>query len=228
MQRKEYYKHSLPHFQQPGQAYFVTWSLIDAVLKHKLKYISDQLDIVSSQIKLGLANTNSRFINRGSETASPKKASELVKRYRHLQHRYVKAFNQLLDAQRRPGIDLSKTENTRIISNALHFWEGEMLKNYAFCIMPNHVHWVFKVLEKDRDGKPVYLQDIMYSVKRFTANMINKSEKRSGSLWQKESFDTTIRDNKHLHNAIEYTLNNPLHAGLVNDRAEWKGSWCIS
>ena len=31
MQKKEYYKHMLPHFQQPGQAYFVTWSLKDAI-----------------------------------------------------------------------------------------------------------------------------------------------------------------------------------------------------
>ena len=31
MKKKEHYKHILPHFQQPGQAYFVTWNLKDAV-----------------------------------------------------------------------------------------------------------------------------------------------------------------------------------------------------
>ena len=46
MQKKEYYKHNLPHFQQPGQAYFVTWSLKDAVPKHKLRHFTNQLEIL--------------------------------------------------------------------------------------------------------------------------------------------------------------------------------------
>jgi REP element-mobilizing transposase RayT len=69
------------------------------------------------------------------------------------------------------------------------------------------------------------LQDILYSVKRFSANQINKAEKRTGSLWQKESFETTIRDERHLYYAVEYTLNNPVIAGLVNNRNDWPGSW---
>ena len=31
MEKKEYYRRELPHFQQPGQSYFVTWNLKDAV-----------------------------------------------------------------------------------------------------------------------------------------------------------------------------------------------------
>jgi hypothetical protein len=31
MEKKEFYRQYLPHFQQPGQAYFITWSLKDAV-----------------------------------------------------------------------------------------------------------------------------------------------------------------------------------------------------
>lgn len=91
--------------------------------------------------------------------------------------------------------------------------------------MPNHVHWVFKVNETDSEGKPVYLQDIMQSVKRQTANEINKANGRKGKFWQKESFDTTIRDHKHLVNAINYTLNNPVVAGFVKDWRDWSGSW---
>jgi len=92
--------------------------------------------------------------------------------------------------------------------------------------MPNHVHWVLELLEKDKEGNPIYLQDILQSVKRHTANRINKAEGRTGNLWQKESFDTTIRDEKHMYYAIEYTLNNPVSAGLVKDRKDWPGSGC--
>ena len=89
--------------------------------------------------------------------------------------------------------------------------------------MPNHVHWVFKTREKDINGKPVYLSKIMESVKKETAKQINRLIGRQGHLWQKESFDTTIRDDKHLYHAIEYTLNNPVSAGYVEDRKDWPG-----
>jgi REP element-mobilizing transposase RayT len=91
--------------------------------------------------------------------------------------------------------------------------------------MPNHVHWVVKLFDKDSAGDPVYLQDILQSVKRHSSNKINKAENRSGTLWQKESFDTTIRNDKHLYYAIKYTLNNPVKAGLVSDWRDWKGTW---
>jgi len=232
MQKKEYYKHNLPHFQQPGQAYFVTWSLKDAVPKHALQHFANKLEILRSQIKTDLADSfsgladsdpplekESRFGDR--ET----KIEKLKNKYNLLKKRYIKAYNDLLDVQLNPYIDLSKPENTEIIINALKYWEDKKLKNHAFCVMPNHVHWVFELFEKDVEGNPVYLQDIMCSVKRFSANEINKLENRSGSLWQKESFDTTIRDGKHLYYAVEYTLTNPVKAGFVSDWRDWPGCW---
>lgn len=105
------------------------------------------------------------------------------------------------------------------------FWNDKKLENYAWCIMPNHVHWVFRTMETDDHGKPAYLSDIMESVKKHTAIEINKVMGRKGHLWQKESFDTTIRDNEHLYNAINYTLNNPVAARFVNDWRKWPGCW---
>jgi putative transposase len=49
--KKEFYRHLLPHFQQPGQAYFVTWSLKDAVPKKALKRYSNELVKLRLQIK---------------------------------------------------------------------------------------------------------------------------------------------------------------------------------
>jgi len=255
MEKKEYYKHNLPHFQQPGQAYFVTWSLQDAVPKKALKRYTQQLEVLKSRIDAGAADSprgslhgDPPFTNRRSESATPPGAADsdplihnadqnqhhpnsdplirkLRKEYYTLRKRYIKAYDDLLDAERNPKTDLSKPENLEILIGALKFWNGKKLKNHAFCIMPNHIHWVFQVFEKDRNGEPVYLQDILYSVKRFSAGQINKLENREGRLWQKESFDTTIRDEKHLYYAIEYTLNNPVNAGFVDDWREWPGNW---
>lgn len=145
--------------------------------------------------------------------------------YYSIRRQYIKAYDDLLGLDRNHEINLSKPENLEIMLGSLLFWEGKRLQNIAFTIMPNHVHWVVKLFDKDIDENPVYLQDILQSVKRHSSNKINKAENRSGTLWQKESFDTTIRNDKHLYYAIKYTLNNPVKAGLVSDWRDWKGTW---
>lgn len=218
LEKKESYKHTLPHFQQSGQAYFVTWCLKDSVPKKALKRYTDELELLGDAIF-------NRVSSRRLEIAAPNPDIEKLRvQYCNLRKKYIKAYDDLLDAVHNPVTDLSKPANTAIISEALLFWEGKKLLNRAWSIMPNHVHWVLQLLEKDEEGKPVYLQDILQSVKRHTANRINKAEKRVGNLWQKESFDTTIRDEKHLYFAIEYTLNNPVSAGLVIDQSDWPGN----
>ena len=214
MEKKEFYRHYLPHYQQPGQAYFITWSLKDAVPAKALHSYTLQLEMLKSHITMHKLEKSENFI-----------IESLEDEYNAVRRKYIKAYNDLLDAERDPIINLSKPEYTEIIIGSLKFLEGKKLNNCAFTIMSNHVHWVFEVLEKDEKGNPVYLQDIMQSVKRFSANRINKLENRQGHLWQKENFDTTIRDNKHMYNAVNYTLNNPVAAGLVTDWKLWPGSW---
>jgi len=214
MKKKESYRNNLPHFQQPGQMYFVTWNLKDAVPRKALKNYTQKLEQLKNQIDF----------HRQQDSESTKN-EELKREYQQLQKKYKKAYDDLLAISKNNITDLSQSGNTQIISEALLFWENKKLKTFAYSIMPNHVHWVIALYEKDENGKPVYLQDILQSVKRHTANRINKREGKQGNLWQKESFDTTIRDEKHLQNAVEYTLNNPCSAGLVKDRNDWAGNY---
>jgi REP element-mobilizing transposase RayT len=46
--------------------------------------------------------------------------------------------------------------------------------------------------------------------------------KRSGSLWQAESYDHVVRDEDEQFRIIEYVINNPVKAGLVEDWKDWK------
>jgi REP element-mobilizing transposase RayT len=215
MEKKEFYKHILPHFQQPGQAYFITWNLKDAVPPKALLRYTNQLEEIKAQIEFHEKQEHEKRLIR-----------ELKTNYHSTRRKYIKAYDDLLNLGENLIVDLSKPENLKIIKEALHFWENRKLENFAYSIMPNHVHWVFGLFEKDENDHLVYLQDLMHSVKSVTANRINEVEKRSGTLWQKESFDTTIRDDKHLYNAINYTLQNPVSAGLVSDWREWSGCWC--
>jgi len=59
MPHKEHYRHALPHFQQPGQAYFITWSLKDAVPPKALKRYMQKLEMLKSQLDAsGAADSN--------------------------------------------------------------------------------------------------------------------------------------------------------------------------
>lgn len=213
MEKKEFYRQALPHFQQSGQAYFVTWCLKDAVPPKALEVYSRQLNELKSSIEISKKNN-----------ISEKMISDLKFAFYIARKKYMKAYDDLLHLQTKFIVNLSNDENTKIVLKSLCFWEGKRIQNYAICVMSNHVHWVFRVLENDENGDPIYLQDILQSVKRFSANKINKLENLSGTLWQGESYDTTIRDELHLHNAINYTLNNPVSAGLVKNWWEWKGT----
>jgi putative transposase len=207
----------LPHFQQPGQAYFVTWSLIDALPPKALEVYTRQLRQITSSIEFTRKNNNDDVT-----------LTKFKMEYASMRRKYMKAYDDLLHLQTKFIVDLSKTQNTNIVLESLRFWEGKRLENYAICVMNNHVHWVFRLFEKNELDEPVYLQDILHSVKRYSSNKINKLEGLKGPLWQKESYDTTIRDDKHLFRAIEYTINNPVEAGLVKDWKDWKGTFLAS
>lgn len=215
MEKKESYKHILPHFQQPGQAYFVTWCLKDSVPPKALSRYTHKLQEIKIQIE---------FKKKQNEPNQMLK--ELMEDYSQTRKKYLKAYDDLLAKNHDRTIDLNKPELLEIIIEALTSWDGSRIENYVWCIMPNHVHWVFKVKKTDNEGNHIYLQDIMQSVKRHTANKINKLIGRNGNFWQKESFDTTIRDDKHLMNAIAYTLNNAVVADYVKDWKDWSGCWC--
>jgi len=212
--KKEIYRGNLPHFQQPGQDYFVTWILKNSVPKKAVELYSKRMEQLKNEIDI--LKKNNADVN----------VIESAKRdYYIIRKKYIAKVDEILDAKTDNKIDLSKPENLNIIYETLTFWEGKRIGNYCFCIMPNHVHWVFRVFEKDNKEKPVFLEEIMHSVKLFTARQINIIENRKGTLWNKESFDTTIRDRNHLHRAIEYTLNNPIKANLVKNREDWKGNF---
>lgn len=150
MEKKEYYKHILPHFEQQGQAYFITWNLKDAVPHKALTRYKEKLHELKNQIEFHRNQNSTKQILENT-----------TNEYRQVRKKYIKAYDNLLDSEKAPKINLSKPGNTEVIKNALLYWEGKKLGNFVFCVMPNHIHWVFQLFEKDENKEPVYLQDIL-------------------------------------------------------------------
>ncbi|MGB8030915.1 MAG: transposase [Terracidiphilus sp.] len=103
-----------------------------------------------------------------------------------------------------------------MVANALQFWDGKRYRLIAWCVMPNHVHVIFRSLPGQELAK------IIRSWKLFTARKANRILGRSGAFWQREYYDRLIRKDGELDRAIQYVLSNPERAGLTG----WKWLWC--
>ena len=60
------------------------------------------------------------------------------------------------------------------------------------------------------------LKELSKTWKSFTARRINQLLRRTGQLWEKESYDHIIRSEKEYWFQIDYVWNNPEKAGLTN------------
>lgn len=98
----------------------------------------------------------------------------------------------------------------QIIQNALECFNKKRYVLFAWCIMPNHVHTVFRPF----DGHA--LDKILHSWKSYTAVQANKLLGRTGVFWQREYYDHLVRNEKEFHRILNYVLENPVKAGLID------------
>jgi putative transposase len=113
---------------------------------------------------------------------------------------------------------LSNEKVAAITQQAILFFDEKRYRVISWCIMPNHVHVIIEILENNR------LEEILHSWKSFIAHEANKILRRSGAFWFPEYHDRFIRNSDHLQQAVDYVENNPVKAGLVAKKEEWKWS----
>jgi REP element-mobilizing transposase RayT len=109
---------------------------------------------------------------------------------------------------------LRRAEAARKVENALLFFHIEHYLLRAWCVMPNHVHVLFKV-----ESMP--MAKIIESWKKHTARELNRLLKRRGALWGEDYWDTFMRSQEHESKSVRYIENNPAKAKLVLDSKEW-------
>lgn len=88
-----------------------------------------------------------------------------------------------------------------------HFHHSRVMVG-DYVVMPNHVHALLTPLTGHE------LEDILHSIKSYTANEINRSLGRTGTFWQKESYDHVVRDFDQLEAYQQYIAANPTKAKL--------------
>ena len=98
---------------------------------------------------------------------------------------------------------------------------GEMVRRFyqlhAWVVMPNHVHAIFQ----PHTAMPA----IMRWLKGRTSRVANQILGRTGTpFWHDESFDHWIRTAEELSYLTEYVEDNPLRAGMVEAKEQWRWS----
>jgi putative transposase len=122
------------------------------------------------------------------------------------------------------------------VESCLRHFAGERYDLLAFVVMPSHFHWVFHprenwvlagVEEQRQARKPAPRtprERIMKSMKGYSAYQCNRLLGLHGKFWQDESYDHVVRNDDELHRIIDYVENNPVKAGLVQRREDWRWS----
>jgi len=175
----------LPHWQQEGAVYFVTFRLADAVPENlRTQWESER----ESWLR-----------------ANPLPWSAEVECEYH--RRFSGAVERWLDAGHGSCV-LRRHDCSSVVADALRHFDGDRVSQIAWVVMPNHVHALFVL------NSQWTLEKILLSWKGFTARKINPTLKRTGHFWQRDYFDRLVRDAKHLANCVRYIRRNPEKAGL--------------
>jgi tRNA A37 N6-isopentenylltransferase MiaA/REP element-mobilizing transposase RayT len=112
--------------------------------------------------------------------------------------------------------DVLDPEEQQLALDALTFFDGKTCQVYAATIMSNHVHWIVRPLDETS------LDELVTSVKRFSAREINRRRRTVGSVWQAERFDHIIRDERYLFEFLRYCVRNPVEVGACRDAGDYR------
>ena len=175
----------LPHWQQEGAVYFITFCLADAV---PIRLRNEWKNEREAWLRL-----------------HPKPWSNEIEIEYH--RRFSGAIERSLDAGNGSCL-LRRPECAQVVAETLRHFEGERVAMISFVVMPNHVHALFV------QNRKWPLEKLIHSWKRFTTRQINKLLGGSGSFWQRDYFDRLVRDEQHFGNCVRYIRRNPEKAKL--------------
>ena len=121
----------------------------------------------------------------------------------------------------RENIFFERNDYNYFLSRYKHYL-SELVDTYAYCLMPNHFHFLIQVKENiSSEGL------LTKSFKDFFisyAKSINKKYNRTGSLFQSKFRKKLIDKDEYLIWLIFYIHHNPIEAGICNSMDEWEFS----
>jgi DNA polymerase-3 subunit alpha len=196
---------NLPHWQQEGVTYFVTFRLADSLPQS----VSGKWRLEREQALRALEQPPELSATNSGQKTPEAEPAEVARRGQ--MEEITKTFRERLEAfldEGRGECWLKNPAVAEVVEQALRHFDGERYVLGSYVIMPNHVHVLVRPLMNHA------LSEILHSWKSFTAKEANKILQRSGEFWQDESFDHIVRNEHALENFAAYIEANPRYAGL--------------
>ena len=186
------YTGNLPHWEQSGTTYFITFRLGDSLPTGKLRE---------------LQNAQRAWLHAHGLDDRSQLASLTREQQRDYHRQFSNVIHQWLDAGH-GECTLRRPDCRAIVASALQRADGDGFAIGDFVIMPNHVHLLVKPLGKST------LASITQSWKGRSALEINRLLGRRGAFWQAESYDHIVRDHDQWVDLAQYIHRNPVKARL--------------
>ena len=139
-----------------------------------------------------------------------------------------------------------REEYSSIFIETLKFYEKDKLELFSFCVMPSHVHLIFR----DKKKEP---ETLLGNIKRYSSQMIQKAiesnpqESRKEWLlwmmgraaskvsnvngrmfWQHHNQPIELWSQDVIIQKLEYVHQNPVVTGFVTEAEDWKYSSAIN
>jgi REP element-mobilizing transposase RayT len=176
----------LPHWEQPGCTYFVTWRMADSIPMEKLRTLQDE------------------------------RAEWLKDHPKPWDDALWKEFGQRFEGRIQEWLDLGEGSRfladkaaRQIVADALHYFDGQRYTLGDYVVMPNHVHVLF-IPHPDFE-----LKKLLHSWKSFTSKEVLKRwPEAPNPFWLMESFDHIVRSEGQLKHFQDYIRDNPVKAHL--------------
>ena len=110
------------------------------------------------------------------------------------------------------------------------FYLSDFVDVFAYCLMPNHFHFLIRVKETSKVLKTFEVLNLTPLEKAFKdfficySKSINRSYGRTGSLFQYKFKRKEIKTEDYLIRLIQYIHSNPINAGLCKNYTNWEFS----
>ena len=203
---RPFYERNLPHIQPAGATMFITFRL------------ADSLPATATQ---SLQVASEAWARKMQEAANPEIQATLA--YEAQRDLFVR-WDRMLDTTHTGPRWLASSTIADIVAQAIHHLDGQTYDLLAYCVMPNHVHIVFRPGCDDSEH-PIPVPRILHSLKSFTAHRANRALKREGAFWQHESYDHWARNTQEIRRITRYVCANPVRAGLAEHWQEWQWTY---
>ncbi len=175
----------LPHWEQEGATYFVTFRTADSLPVFRTKELRQERTL---------------WLRLHPPPWTNREYDDYCRFTFHKLDRWLDNHSGACFLRRR--------EILSIVEEAMRHFDGERYILDDSTLMPNHTHSLLKPI---RGWRP---RQILHSWKSFTATRINQALGLAGQFWIHESFDRLVRDRRELERIRTYIRANPANAGL--------------